>query len=385
MAGTFADRFSRKNIIVYSDLIQAVLVLSLAGLMFFLMYATGAMANSNLPDYLAWLSFLQLSPQGNTITIVWMFIVASLGAIVYAFFTPAITAAIPDLVPKGKLDVANSLNQFAIFMAMFLGQGLGGLLFTITGAPLLFLLNSATYFYATVSETFITVPPPAPRPEMKSGEAWKSFIADTREGLAYVWNQKGMRIMFLAAGLLHLLIAPMVLLLPFYVEDYLKQSAAWYGYLLAGVGVGSVIGYTIASMVNVRGRAQSNLIILSLLGAALSLGVIGFITTPFLVLGIVVITGLATGVFIVKTTTVIQLAASTEIRGRVFGLLTTLTSGVAPIGMGIAGVIADMANKNIPVIYATCGLLVLVMSIGLALSREARAFLALDVSHRAKT
>jgi DHA3 family macrolide efflux protein-like MFS transporter len=125
------------------------------------------------------------------------------------------------------------------------------------------------------------------------------------------------------------------------------------------------------------------MIILSLLAASLSLGIVGFITQPFIVLGVVIIFGLTAGVFIVKTTTVIQLAANSEIRGRVFGLLTTLTSGLAPIGMGIAGVIADMANKNIPVIYAVCGLLVLVMSIGLALSREAREFLALDVTHPA--
>ena len=103
-----------------------------------------------------------------------------------------------------------------------------------------------------------------------------------------------------------------------------------------------------------------------------------------MVLGVVAFIGLAAGIFIVKATTVIQLAASSDIRGRVFGLLTTLTSGLAPIGMGIAGVVADMANKNIPVIYAICGILVLLMSIGLALSKEARDFLAIDESHKSQ-
>jgi len=151
------------------------------------------------------------------------------------------------------------------------------------------------------------------------------------------------------------------------------------------VGVGSVIGYMIAGAVNVRGRTQSNMIIFSLLGASIGLGVVGFIVQPFMVLGVVAFIGLAAGIFIVKATTVIQLASGTEIRGRVFGLLTTLTSGVAPIGMGIAGVIADMANKNIPIIYATCGIMVLLMSIGLALSKEARNFLAIDVAHRVQS
>jgi MFS family permease len=384
MGGTFADRFSRKKIIVYSDLIQGILVFSLAALMFFLIWATGLIATDPQGN-LAFFSFVYLTPHASVINITWMFIVATLGAIIFAFFTPAMSAAIPDLVPKEKLNVANSLNQFAIFLAMFLGQGLGGLIFSITGAPLLFLINSITYLYAAGSESFIKIPQPPVEPEKKSGEAWKSFIRDTKEGLSYVWNEKGMRILFLAAALLHLAIAPMLLLLPFYVEDYLKQNASWYGYLLAAVGLGSVVGYLIAGSVNVRGRAQSNLIILSLLSASISLGIVGFITQPFTVLGIVTVIGLTAGIFIVKTTTVIQLAASSEIRGRVFGLLGTLTSGLAPIGMGIAGVIADMANKNIPIIYATCGLMVLAMSIGLALSKEAREFLSLDVMHRAES
>ena len=383
MGGTFADHFSRKKIIVYSDLIQGILVFSLAALMYFFIYAGSRMAATFPPDPFSIFTFDYLAPHSSAATITWMFIVATLGAIIFAFFTPAMSAAVPDLVPKGKLDMANSLNQFAIFLAMFLGQGLGGLIFSITGAPLLFLINSATYMYAAGSESFINIPRPKPREERKAGEAWKSFIHDTREGLDYVWNEKGMRILFLAAALLHLLIAPLLLLLPFYVEDYLKQNASWYGYLLAAVGLGSITGYLIAGAVSVRGKAQSRMIILSLLGASFSLGIVGFITQPFIVLGVVIIFGVTAGIFIVKTTTVLQLAANSEIRGRVFGLLTTLTSGLAPIGMGIAGVIADMANKNIPVIYAVCGLLVLAMSIGLALSREAREFLALDVAHAA--
>jgi len=383
IGGTFADHFSRKKIIVYSDLIQGILVFSLAALMFFFIYAGGVMSTTFPPDPFALFTFTYLAPHANAANITWMFIVATLGAIIFAFFTPAMSAAVPDLVPKNKLDMANSLNQFAIFLAIFLGQGLGGLIFSITGAPLLFLINSATYLYASGTESFISIPRPKPREERKAGEAWKSFIRDTREGLDYVWNEKGMRILFLAAALLHLLIAPMLLLLPFYVEDYLRQNASWYGYLLAAVGLGSVAGYLIAGAVNVRGKAQSRMIILSLLAASLSLGIVGFITQPFIVLGVVTIFGLTAGIFIVKTTTVIQLAANSAIRGRVFGLLTTLTSGLAPIGMGIAGVIADMANKNIPVIYAVCGLLVLVMSIGLALSHEAREFLSLDVTHPA--
>jgi DHA3 family macrolide efflux protein-like MFS transporter len=355
MGGTFADKFSRKNILVYGDLINGLFVLSLAVMMF-------------------------MMPQSTSLLIVWLFVVATAGNIIFAFFTPAVQSAIPDLVPKTKLDMANSLNQLALFISLFIGQGLGGLLYAATGAAMLFLINGFTYLFASGSETFIRIPQSVPDKTKTGRIAFRMFISDTREGLHYVWNQKGMRILFLVAALLYLFISPMALLLPFYVEDYLKLNADWYGYLLMSLGVGSVIGYMIAGSANVRGRDQSNLIIFSLLGASIGMGFLGFLGQPYIVLTVIFFVGLFTGIFMVKATTVLQLASSSELRGRVFGLLATLTSGLAPLGMGIAGVIADLANKNIPVIYATCGALVLLLSIAMAASKEARDFLTICVN-----
>jgi MFS family permease len=377
MGGTFADNFSRKKIIVLGDLFNGLCVLSLALLMLFIFYGRSLMSQIYPASDFTYFMFTQVEPYGNNLLIGWLFVVATAGAIIFAFFTPAVTAAVPDIVPENRLDAANSLNQFAIFVSLFIGQGLGGILYTITGAGMLFLINAFTYLFASGAEAFTTIPQVIPEQTKKGGEAFKAFVADTREGLMYVWNRKGMRVLFLVAALMYLFIAPMALLLPFYVEDYLKLNAAWYGYLLMSLGVGSVVGYAIAGSITVRGRAQSNLIIGSLLVAALALGFIASVHVPYLVLVVIFIIGLAAGIFIVKVTTILQLASSSEIRGRVFGLLGTLTSGLAPLGMGIGGVVADLANKNIPMIYAVCGILVLMLSIGMAFSKEARDFLKL--------
>lgn len=377
LGGTFADNFSRKKIIVFGDLINGFFLLSLGLLMWFVFYARGQIASTYPPTEFTMFVFTCIEPYANAIMIGWLFFVAAAGAIIFAFFTPACTAAVPDIVPDNKLDAANSLNQFAIFISLFVGQGLGGLLYTITGASALFLINAFTYFFASGAESFIRIPQVIPEQHKKGSVAFKAFISDTREGLYYVWNQKGMRILFLVAALLYLFIAPMALLLPFYVEDYLKLDAAWYGYLLMSLGIGSVVGYAIAGAITTRGRAQSNLTIGSLLAAAIALGFIGIIQIPSIVLVVIFLVGLTAGIFMVKATTILQMAASSEIRGRVFGLLGTLTSGLAPLGMGIGGVIADLANKNIPVIYAVCGLLVLLLSIAMTFSKEARDFLML--------
>lgn len=377
MGGTFADNFSRKKIIVFGDLINGFIVLSLGILMMFVFFGREQLALTYPPTEFTLFFLTYIEPYANTIMIGWLFFVAAAGAIIFAVFTPAVTAAVPDLVPVNKLDAANSLNQFAIFISLFIGQGLGGLLYTITGAGVLFLGNGLTYLFASSTEAFVKIPQVIPEKTKKGSEAFKEFVSDTKEGLFYVWNQKGMRILFLVAALLYLFLSPIVLLLPFYVEDYLKLDASWYGYLLMSLGTGSIIGYLIAGAITTRGRTQSNLTIGSLLIASISLGFIGIMQIPSVVLGVIFIVGLTAGIFMVKATTILQLASDKEIRGRVFGLLGTLTSGLAPLGMGIGGVIADLADKNIPVIFSVCGLLVMILSIGMAFSKEARDFLKL--------
>ncbi len=84
VGGTFADWYSRRTIIIAADLLSGICVLLLA-ILFFL----------NLPADL---------------TVIGVFSAVIMLGIVKAFFQPAITAAIPDLVRKDKVAAANSMN-----------------------------------------------------------------------------------------------------------------------------------------------------------------------------------------------------------------------------------------------------------------------------------
>ena len=86
-----------------------------------------------------------------------------LNATVSAFFGPANSASIPDLVPADRVNSANSLGQLSMQISVFLGQGLGGLLFRLLGAPVLFLVNAISFLYASASEVFVGYPRPYQR------------------------------------------------------------------------------------------------------------------------------------------------------------------------------------------------------------------------------
>jgi len=88
-----------------------------------------------------------------------------------------------------------------------------------------------------------------------------------------------------------------------------------------------------------------------------------------------IIIGALSGFFHIHIYTLLQIAIPSEMRGRVFGLLITLTGGLTPISMGLSGVIADLVNQNIPLIYAVSGIITLSLTIITSFSRNFRSFL----------
>jgi MFS family permease len=77
----------------------------------------------------------------------------------------------------------------------------------------------------------------------------------------------------------------------------------------------------------------------------------------------------------VNISTIVQTTTPSDLRGRVFGLLATISAALAPISMGLTGVVADLLGQNIPLIYSACGAIMIVLTLLIALNRAFRSFL----------
>ncbi len=353
IGGTFADRYSRRKIIIFCDLISGIAVLCLATLMF-------------------------TKPDAQETILIALFIVSVCVAIVGSFFRPAITAAIPDLVPKQKVSAANSLNQASVQISTFIGQGAGGILFRILGAPVLFLIDGLTYLFSAFSEFFIVIPQTIPEKSLNQSHALKSFKTDTIAGFRYVWQRKGMRTLFAVATLLNFFAMPFFVLFPFYIEDFLKVTTDWYGFLLAAFGIGSLLGYMLAGTIRVAGRTRSTLLISSLIVMSLGFAGLGMVFVPTIALILVFVIGMLNGFFNINVITLLQITTPSEIRGRVFGLLSTFAMGLAPIALGLSGIVADLTGQNVPLIFIACGVILAIISTIAATAKEFRKFLAYE-------
>lgn len=355
IGGTIADSYSRKKIIVYSDALNGIIVLALALMFFF------------LPDSI---------PNKNDILLVGVFTAGVFGAVTHAFFGPAIDASIPDIVPLTHLAQANSLGQLSRQVAQFIGQAFGARLFSVIGAPIFILINGFSFIFSAVSEMFINIPQNIPERSKLLKDRFTDFRKDLGEGFIYLNKNKGLKKLVFISIFTSFFMQPIVILLSFYVKDVLGLPERWYGYLMISFGIGGLIGYLSVAIVRISGKIRSKIVILFLLIQSAGFIVLGFVNTSFEALVITFIGGILNGYVLVNIQTIIQLTVPSEIRGRVMGLLTTISASAVPLGQGLSGFLAEIFS--IPVIYITVGGIMIFLYLLIAASREFRIFMAYD-------
>ncbi len=357
VAGAVADRYSRVSILVASDLALGVMALALAGVF---------LGHGRNPG----------------VAMVALFLLQVGDSAADAFFATAARAVIPDLVPPARVSAANAVTMASLQVAGFLGKGLGGVAYRLLGAPLLFFLDGLTFLVSAGTEAFIRVPPLPPPQSPQPPRGWRKRLAevaaDTRAGFSYVWEQEGLRTLTLVNACVAFFLDPLIMLLPFLVKDerFLGAAGDWYGYLLAGFGLGMLGGYWLAALFQGRFPRPGGLATGCLAAAGLGFAALGLTRSPGLALGLMTANGVCLGVFSNYTVSLVQTRVPTEMRARALGVFQTLALCLSPLALGLAGVLADALERRVDWVFIGCGAAACLIALGSRGSRSYRAFLS---------
>jgi DHA3 family macrolide efflux protein-like MFS transporter len=357
--GTLADRMSRRRILILADVVRGVAAIALAALV--------------------------LMAPGRSGTILGgLLVLSAVMGVCDAFFRPAISASIPDLVPEKEVPRANSANRLALDVSTFLGQGSGGVLFRLIGPGILFLCDGLTYLFSALSESLVRLPPPPPSAS-KAGwrEAGADFWRELKLGLRYLASRKGLRYLLFLSPLDSFFMITIVVLLPFYVEDFLHVAPDWYGFLVAAFGGGSFLGSIAAGATNLTGRLRTWAYLACAAGIGAAATAFGAVRSPWVAMAWIFAAGAMSGFNTIHALSLAQLTTPTELRGRVLGLFETLGLSTMPLAAGTAGVVADLLHRNIPLVYFGCGGALLAVALVQVGKREVREFLAHEPSPQA--
>jgi len=333
--GTIVDLTKKKNVLVYADLFSGVVIV-----------ATGLIC--------------YLFQEKTVLSVVLLVTGSILLGVCSSFFNPAVRSIIPELVPKEKLQSVNSMYHFSSSAAQFAGQCCGGILFTLLGAPLLFIANGLSYLYAAGSEACITGV--NVNYHTTSSFSLQAVRDNFKEGLVYIKNNYALKSFLFIICMYHFFISPFTVIMPFYVTDYLKLSQSVYGFFPGALGAGLLSGFIFSGIFKFTGRKRVILMQCCFLFPAACFLLLGFLQRTGFILPIIYLIGAAVAIIVVNINTIIQLSTPGAMHGRIFGLYHTLSAASIPVGMGFFGIVLDTVRKILPdsarasaVVFSLCG------------------------------
>jgi MFS family permease len=246
---------------------------------------------------------------------------------------PAFQAMLPDLVPREDLPGAVALSSAQWNLGRVIGPALAGLVIGLGGYELAFLLNTLSFFAVFAVVASFRLPRPA-------GASGLSILGSMREGARFVRGDAALRFVVACMALNSLLAAPFIALIPAVALDVFHEEKLGTAVLVTAQGVGAVcMGLGLATLFARFGTRRVLLGVLLTLPVALVLYALAP-TLPLAMVAIFLVGGLYLG-SLSSFTTVAQLRAPPELRGRVVSVLMMLIGALYPVGSIVQGAIAD--------------------------------------------
>ncbi len=344
LAGVLADRFDRRRILIASDLLRAITVLS----------------------------FLFV----NSSERLWLlYVLTAIQFSLSALFTPTRTAVLANIVRREELVTANALDSLTWSTMLALGAFLGGVVAAIFGSATAFVMDSLTFLVSAWFISRIIVLPSIN--ETVFGvrkQGWLTFV----EGFRYLAGVPFIMAISLVKGAGSLVWGAINVLEINYAEQIfpLNESqltqvlqlksggAATLGIIYVVSGLGTGLGPLLAR--RIFGDAKQRMLWAISLGfILLFLGILGLSAAPSLSLFSIatLVRTVGSGIVWVFSAALLQILVPDSFRGRVFAFefaFLTLTQSISTFG---AGFLQDSANLSVRDTTAVFGYLGLAMTI----------------------
>lgn len=326
LAGVLVDRWNRRAIILVADGVGAVG----AGLLMVLFWT-------------------------DTIQIWQLYAIIFVRSLAGTFHFTAVQSSTSLMVPHEQLARVAGLNQTIQGINMVVAPPLGALLLEVLALHGMMAIDVVTALVAIGLVFTITIP----QPQVTTTTSQQlSILADLSTGLRYIWQWPGLFLALVLSSLLNFLLNPAFSLLPILVTQHFQGDALQFATLNTTLGLGFVAGGLLLSVwggfkrriytavAGIVGMSMGALLIALAPADGYWLAVVGMA-----IFGI--LNPIANGPFMA----IMQAVVAPEMQGRFFTVLNTMSQGMAPLGLVLAGPVADAFGVQIWFLIGAIGLL----------------------------
>ncbi|AKP67376.1 MFS transporter [Companilactobacillus ginsenosidimutans] len=350
LIGPFVDRHNKKGLLIIPDIVSAsvAIVLSIV-----------ALINTNIP---IWIIFIGLF----------------IRSVAQTFQMPTIQSMMPPMVPKKQLTRVNGQLGVVQNSNLIIAPALGALLFAIVPLPLLVLLDPIGAMFATPINLWIRIP------EHPVFDQKIRLMDDVKFGLNKLRGKKGLWILTLLGTAYTLLFMPATTMYPLMTLSYFHGSVGEAGIIEGIFSGGMLIGGAIIGVFGKwKNRVLPILLSMSVLGIAFIFsGNLSGDMKGLIWFGILNgIAGIASPFFSTLLIAMLQQSFPSEMLGRVMGIFNSLMNISGPVGLILAGPLADKIGVNSLFIIAGIGTLIcglLLIAIPVARKYDVNLQISLD-------
>lgn len=332
--GTLVDRWDRRRIMLVSDTIIALATIGLA-----VLFALDAVE-------------------------IWhIYVVLFIRALFESFHSNAMAASTSLMVPVEHLTRIQGINQMINGGLNVISAPIGALLLSVLPMQGILAIDVFTALFAIVPLLFTRIPQPGRHSGSTRDGEQETIWQAVKSGLHYVISWPGLLIVSLMTVGINFTIIPAFSLMPLLVKEYFDGSALHLSWVESAMGIGMFLD---GGVLGAWGGFKRN-IVTSMLGLmGMGLGTLIFALAPANALWLAVLGSLLVGIMTPMTMgpffAMLQSIVEPDMQARIFSLLSSAGTAMVPIGLLVAGPIAD--RFSIQVWFLFGGLLCILMAIG---------------------
>ena len=329
-AGVWVDRLNRKIVIIAADLFTG-----LAAFVFALYFLYGN------PPYWSVCMVLGIRAVGNV------------------FQSPAVQAAVPMLVPRRELVRANGWSQFMQSGAFLLGPVLGAAMYAALPLWIILLSDLAGALVASVTVALVKIPDPERRVQERT-----HFFHEMKEGAAAICRDRKLFIVTAATLLGMVFYAPLSTYYPLMTSDYFRADA-WHASMVNFTYAGGMMLCAISLGKFGTIKNKFPVIHLGLFGMGMSSLLCGLLPAEkvwfWVFAALCALLGASCNLYNIPYVAYMQETIAPDRMGRAFSLIGSLSSATMPLGLLVAGPIAE--SRGVPLWFFVSGIAMLLLSL----------------------
>ena len=341
LGGSLADRFDRRKVLILTQL---------------------GMTLSAMAMWFVWV-------QGFHDAYVLLLLVMLIGSF-GGLNMPTWQSFVSDLVPRGDLMSAVTLNSLQFNAARSIGPAIAGILLAASGPALAFLLNGISFSFVIISLLVITLPKRIIQHSAKS-----PVLRQFTDAVKYTRRTKGLLSSILLSVIVGILGNPLFTLTVVYAEDIYKVDEVALGMMNAALGLGAMIAAPIVSGWS-KFLPSSKVVKWGMIVYGVALALFSLTTAYWVGIIMLVIIGACFLSVISGLNTSLQLMVADPMRGRVIALRHMLYTLSFPVGAMFQAWMADMWNVQVSLFVA--GVLMVISVFGILMLRSV-SFASLDI------